>query len=263
MDDLGTPKVTSNVLRQAVISCVKSELQQPYNLGVITREQFVKICSSVTKDFLKEAGQNQTDLTVANEGHLKAHTTALLTKFIGGSGAQSPGSPPRPARSSVATPSAGSLLGVNVDTPGAVLASTDDEVQKYQDHLSRLAALSSGKVTAPPTTNQRIEYQTDIPEAAIVPQMMTPTLKASTPISRRTSAYSERIGSGSGGIALPSVSYPQQHQQQQQQQQQQYQPVVTSGTARQLHSEILNYVKKIEDLHDLIENHLQSCEAAL
>eukprot|EP00662_Eupelagonemidae_sp_cell21_P039821 gene39821-12071_t len=94
--------------RLAAIRVVKGELQQPYNLGagwplstchpvgVITREQFVQVCSGATKEFLRdEATPGQTELVPGQEQRLRARTTALLTGVVGGTAPPPPPAPPR------------------------------------------------------------------------------------------------------------------------------------------------------------------------
>eukprot|EP01064_Diplonema_japonicum_P021966 TRINITY_DN31584_c0_g1_i1.p1 TRINITY_DN31584_c0_g1~~TRINITY_DN31584_c0_g1_i1.p1 ORF type:complete len:258 (+),score=45.06 TRINITY_DN31584_c0_g1_i1:61-834(+) len=256
--DEGSPKMANNVLRQAVISCVKGELQQPYNLGVITREQFVKVCSSVTKEFLKEAAPGQTTLTPTNEAHLRAHTTALLSKQLG---AESPTtqSTQRPVKveSSVDVAPAFDTqrdFHLGVDTPGAVLASTDDEVLKYQEHLARLSALTShssqsSAIDNPPVVQPVKTHTLAHRPSTPVFHSTEPPRSVPSPAAHQAYLHQAEVPAVPSRAPAPATHHaPSPHH---------------ASTARQIHSEIVMYVKKIEELQALVNNHLEACEAAL
>eukprot|EP01063_Lacrimia_lanifica_P033506 TRINITY_DN5972_c0_g1_i1.p1 TRINITY_DN5972_c0_g1~~TRINITY_DN5972_c0_g1_i1.p1 ORF type:complete len:291 (+),score=48.64 TRINITY_DN5972_c0_g1_i1:177-1049(+) len=262
---------TVRVPPQSVIACVKSELQQPYNLGVISREQFMKMCSTVTKDFLARAPADRAALTAACEAHLRATTTALLTKVIGtGSVAASPerdddvrsaySDPPTaapaaapsshmelPRRAAADTPSSvvepldsrgqrRAFVHTAVDTPGAVLAASDTEVLKYQDHLSRLAQLNTSLAIRPSAT------------------MLTPRggggSPAAVPVSSPASLRRTPTGQSQSHVAALAparAARPQEH----------------LAAAKECQSEMLKCMGRMNELYAQMSKHLHAIETAM
>ncbi|KAJ9463588.1 hypothetical protein DIPPA_06320 [Diplonema papillatum] len=260
---------TSNAFRQAVIACVKGELQQPYNLGVITRDQFVKVCSTVTKEFLKTAArQGQVSLTSSDEVHLRSYATALLTEQIGEP--QEPVSAPSKSTADRRTAHVSHdddsnehvREAHNMDMPGAVLAATDSEVMKYQEHLSRLS-----KLTMRPNAGSRSGHEHAYGDGSLTPRSFgsgrtVSMAQSEQPRTRHTGMTSvgtprlragQETSPGAFRASLPrtlSTSRPSS-------------PASHTSAAHQLHADILSYVKRIEELHALVDHHLQTCEAAM
>eukprot|EP00756_Hemistasia_phaeocysticola_P058504 Hpha_TRINITY_DN35142_c0_g1::TRINITY_DN35142_c0_g1_i1::g.168370::m.168370 len=244
-------------LRQAVIRCVKSELQQPYNLGVITREQFVQVCSTVTKEFLKdEAEAGQTQLQLGQEQRLCSRTAVVLADVVGSSefgGGHAQLSSPTQQQSPVKGGRAAQAL-LDAAAEDAVNGS-DAEVARYQEHLARLAQLASGSGEAghllTPHSDAGRRRPAELPFPPPPPQPLPAVI--TPPASRRPPEANVR----------ESHADAEHYQRRPPEANTREQRRPLEVNAQDLHADVAHYLTRVEELHEIIRGRLAVCEAAL